>query len=98
MQNIIVNGHSVTNLYHVSEQDPDISYLEIGHNSGHYGDIVLVNTRFVQELRNFVWISGEEKKYPSACINHTNRQVLQRLNIQIRRGKPILLHSHISNW
>jgi hypothetical protein len=96
---VIIDGCSANNMYYISKDDPEISFIEIGHYGGHYAAFILVDTRFVPALQNFNWIGGYkpgggEKEYLTACINQTNRQVLERLNIR-NIGKTIQLHKFI---
>jgi len=92
MNAVVVHGISITNAYYVSRIDPEVTCLEIAHNGGHYATFALLDTRFVNELANFVW-SGEV--HPVASINRDNRQNLTRLNIR-NTGRTLHLHKFIA--
>jgi hypothetical protein len=99
MNTTVVSNFTVCNTYIVSRYDPAITVLSICHNQGDYAHNVLVDSRFVNELRNFVWSNGYDVnnnsfKYFYATVTNANRQNLHRLNI-FQNERKIFLHRFV---
>ena len=96
MNYIQVSNDFVSNGYMYDVRDTSITILAVMSNAGDYLRYTIVDSRFVPELRNFVWTAGMEgeTKHLTASVTNANRQHLQRLNL-FRGQDRISIHQFI---
>jgi hypothetical protein len=77
--------------------DPNLTVMSICSNMGNYAESALFETRFVPEVRNFIWAGGMHvKDILHATVTNTNRVHLQRLNL-FQTNKTITLARFIAS-
>ena len=86
----------VTNSYMQYDGDSNLTVMYIGSNMGNYGSSALFETRFIPEIRNFIWASAIRKDIIHATVTNANRTHLQRLNI-FQTNKTITLSRFIAS-
>jgi len=95
---IIIRGHNVVNIYRGIAPSYEFTSLHVAQTDGAYQFTTLVNTRFVAELKNFVWfrLNTNDGIYFATSLNNAGRAVLERLNIFTDLNRTMLLHRFVA--
>ncbi len=95
-EELLVFGRTISNTYR--EVSPEYTSLQITQDDGNYDYTVLVDTRLVNELRNFKWhyqYTNPKICYMATALNAGTTKRLEYLGIPVTSRK-ILLHRFIA--
>ena len=94
---IIIFGKHATNVYRVSPRNEEYTLMTIESDNGAYNHTLVVDTRLVDELRNYSWHQHEESK--SVFVTNMTiptRKRMQYFGVFEEETPVVLLHRFIA--